>query len=232
MDLHGGAVKVHSEGIGHGCIFEVRIPITAEAKAFRVRNRRDLGSISPHLQKIDEIRKAIDLLEQQSNLLPLDNDLKVESARVIQRMIDGHCVTGDEPSVIQLPIMHALIVDDSKLNRKFMARLLLLFNMSVEEAEDGVDCVERVKLSMKEGRRFDAIFMDNNMPKMNGMEATQELRKMGFDGVIIGVTGDGQPTSINDFIAHGADDVLVKPITNDQLKACMLDCLTRKEAFR
>ena len=232
VDLHGGIARVHSEGIGHGCTFEICIPITAEAKAFRVRNRRALGSIGSHKRKTEEMRKAISLVELQSSLAPLEEEFKVESARVLQRMIDGQCLTGDEPTTMQLPAMHSLIVDDSKLNRKFMARLLLLFDMSVEEAEDGSDCLEKVGLSFKNGRKFDAVFMDNNMPNMNGMEATMELRKIGYSGVIIGVTGDGRAESIREFVDRGADDVLVKPITNDQLRACILDCLTRREAVQ
>ena len=86
-----------------------------------------------------------------------------------------------------------------------------------------------MKSTLQAGKKFDAIFMDNNMPNMNGMDATEELRKMGYKGVIIGVTGDGRTESINGFIMRGADDVLVKPITHDQLLACLRDCIKRRK---
>ena len=185
-------------------------------------------------QRLEEIRAAVAVGNEPIGVKSGDSHStgeELKPSRVFQRMLSGHCVTTDEAEAndITIPHLFSLIVDDSKLNRKFMARLLLLFHMSVEEAEDGVDCIQKVKSSMKEGRRFDAIFMDNNMPNMNGMEATQELRKMGYKGVIIGVTGDGRAESVSGFIGRGADDVLVKPITHDQLLACLKDCVKRRQ---
>ena len=238
VDLHGGVARVQSRGLGHGCTFEVLIPLTPAAKATKTLHRSTIMPMTND-QRIEEIRAAV-VVSNESIGKSIGRLKSIEShstgeelkpSRVLQRMLSGHCVTTDEAEAndIAIPHLFSLIVDDSKLNRKFMARLLLLFNMTVDEAEDGVDCIEKVKLSMKDGRRFDAIFMDNNMPNMNGMEATQELRTIGFKGVIIGVTGDGRAESISGFIERGADDVLVKPITHDQLLACLKDCVKRRQ---
>ena len=227
VDLHGGTVRVHSEGIGHGCIFEIRIPITAEAKAFRVRNRRTLGSIIVH-RKEDEQRSAESINSSQIRGHPsTDGDLNVEPAKVLQRMIDGRCTIKGLRG--ELPQLNCLVVDDSKLNRKFMIRLLLLSNLSADEASDGNDCVTKVTNSLStDDSQYDIVFMDNRMPGMDGVSATEELRRLGYMGIVIGVTGDGQPEDISGFKEAGADDVLIKPITNDQLVACMHDCLQRR----
>lgn len=47
---------------------------------------------------------------------------------------------------------------------------------------------------------------------MTGTEATRALRLLGYNGIIVGVTGDAQVQDIKNFIDAGADDVFVKPI--------------------
>ena len=51
--------------------------------------------------------------------------------------------------------------------------------------------------------------MDNQMPRMNGTTATQEMRRRGFTGVIIGITGDSDNAALQEFIAAGANACLV-----------------------
>ena len=70
------------------------------------------------------------------------------------------------------------------------------------------------------------------MPGKDGVSATEELRRAGYVGIVIGVTGDGQPENISIFKEAGADDVLIKPISNDQLVACIHDCLQRRRRGR
>ena len=48
------------------------------------------------------------------------------------------------------------------------------------------------------------------------MEATAELRKMGYKGALIGLTGYGERDQIEQFINRGADHVLVKPIRHEE----------------
>jgi CheY-like chemotaxis protein len=53
--------------------------------------------------------------------------------------------------------------------------------------------------------------MDFVMPNMDGPTATKELRRLGYEGLILGVTGNALPTDIDHFLAHGASKVLLKP---------------------
>ena len=63
------------------------------------------------------------------------------------------------------------------------------------------------------------------MPRMDGMQATRELRYLGYRGVVIGVTGDAQEEDIRGFKNAGADAVLPKPITFRQLEECVVNAL-------
>ena len=65
---------------------------------------------------------------------------------------------------------------------------------------------------------YDVIFMDFVMPKMNGPDATREIRALGFTGKVIGVTGNALPCDIKEFQQKGADAVLIKPVELDTIR--------------
>jgi DNA-binding response OmpR family regulator len=51
---------------------------------------------------------------------------------------------------------------------------------------------------------------------MNGMDAATEIRRLGFTGALIGLTGYGERDQIEDFTNHGADYVMIKPIKHEE----------------
>ena len=110
-----------------------------------------------------------------------------------------------------------LIVDDSNVSRDMLVRLMQR-KCICDEAEDGTDAVRMVQSSMEKNDPYSIILMDSEMKNMNGLEATRHIRdKLGYEGIIIGVTGNALPEDIFNFKAHGANDVLVKPIRVGQL---------------
>ena len=68
---------------------------------------------------------------------------------------------------------------------------------------------------------IDAVLIDSNMPRMNGPEAIKEMRKMGFYGPIIGVSG-GDEKTMKEFFQAGADNVMQKPAQSDKLVELLL----------
>ncbi|KAI9398354.1 hypothetical protein POPTR_003G172750v4 [Populus trichocarpa] len=77
--------------------------------------------------------------------------------------------------------------------------------MEFQEAKNGK---EAVYLHLA-GASFDLIIMDNQMPIMTGIQATQLLRKMGVKSPIIGVTSESDHQA---FIDAGADECLKMPL--------------------
>jgi len=110
-----------------------------------------------------------------------------------------------------------LMVDDSVPSRSMLSKLLRSRCSKLDEAGDGLQAIQMVETSKVEGSPYDIIFMDSEMPNMNGPEATRLIRdKLGYQGLIIGVTGNALPEDIANFKDHGADDVLVKPLKVSQ----------------
>jgi CheY-like chemotaxis protein len=80
-----------------------------------------------------------------------------------------------------------LVVDDVLSNRKILSRLLTSKGHECSLAVDGLDCIRMVHESHVEGRLFEAICMDFEMPQCDGPTATKRLRDMGFTMPIIGI---------------------------------------------
>jgi len=94
------------------------------------------------------------------------------------------------------------------LNRTLKSKFL-----TVAEAVDGQDALTQVTASLHPGELpIDLILMDYVMPNMDGPTATKLIRKLGYNGIIIGATGNALAADIQTFQSSGTNAVLTKPI--------------------
>jgi len=115
--------------------------------------------------------------------------------------------------------LRILVVDDTALSRKMQCRLLKKRCECCIEAEDGQQAVDIIRENMKhveEGSTIDLILMDSVMPVLTGNEAVRQIRNLGYEGMIFGVTGNVAQDDVDAFIASGADVVLPKPFDIDR----------------
>jgi len=127
-----------------------------------------------------------------------------------------------------------LIVDDSTMNRKLLKRALNdLFDIC-EDAMNGAEAVSKVTSLMKEhGNQFgyNIIITDYSMPVMDGLEEVKQLRAMGYQGKIVGITGNTDTNILNEFEAAGVDMVLIKPFQTDELRELLQVWLAESEYY-
>lgn len=100
-----------------------------------------------------------------------------------------------------------LVVEDFEENRVLLGCFLEHYKSRVTFACDGAEAVNCVR---KED--FDIVLMDMDLPIMDGLEATKEIRKIGFEKPIIALTAYSESEYKNKAIAAGCDDSLSKPI--------------------
>jgi CheY-like chemotaxis protein len=112
-----------------------------------------------------------------------------------------------------VPLLHVLVVDDSLTNRKLCQRLLQRNGHTTDGASDGKEAVEMVKESMRNGKYYDSILLDYEMPVMNGPDACRLIRKMGCSSYIAGVTGNVMSEDVDHFRSCGANWVIPKPFS-------------------
>jgi signal transduction histidine kinase len=108
--------------------------------------------------------------------------------------------------------LRILVVDDSSSNRKLLNRLMTNRGHHSDMAEDGVVALAMVKQAIADENPYDTILLDYEMPVMNGPTAAKEIRAMGCDVFIVGVTGNMLAEDIKYFRSCGADAVMGKPI--------------------
>lgn len=104
----------------------------------------------------------------------------------------------------------ALVVDDNEMNLMIAANILRQYDMIVDEAESGTLAVK-----MYYNNKYDIILLDYLMPEMDGIETTQNLRKIdkGVDNAaIIALSANVTGEIKKGFLEAGAQDVLTKPL--------------------
>ncbi|MCX7654915.1 MAG: response regulator [Treponemataceae bacterium] len=103
--------------------------------------------------------------------------------------------------------LRILVVEDHPINQQlFVTILQRLGYKEVETANNGEEALARVKLKKPE-----LIFLDIQMPGMNGYEVTQLLRQNGFEGPIIAVTASALSEEKEQCLTIGMNDILTKP---------------------
>jgi len=116
-----------------------------------------------------------------------------------------------------------LVAEDSRTNQMLINLLLERLGLEVTIAEDGKEAVERAL-----NQEFDLIFMDIQMPKMNGYEATKILRAGGLTIPIVALTAHAMKGDDKKCLAAGCDDYLTKPIEHKNLIEVIRKYLPRK----
>lgn len=117
-----------------------------------------------------------------------------------------------------LPIdYHILVVDDTETNRMFIGIVLDNAGITYETANDGIEAVEKFKTG-----KYDLILMDENMPKLNGTDATKailkiETQKNLVHTPIISLTANALKGDRERFLEAGMDDYLSKPVDPNSL---------------
>jgi two-component system chemotaxis response regulator CheY len=106
-----------------------------------------------------------------------------------------------------------MIVDDASFMRVSIRKMLEDYDYEVvAEASDGAEAVEMYKKF-----KPDVITMDITMPKMTGIEALKEIKKIDKEANVVMVSAMGQEVLIKDAIINGATSFIVKPFQRDKL---------------
>ena len=110
--------------------------------------------------------------------------------------------------------LYLLIAEDNDLNYEILAEQLKLYGIRCARAADGEECVQ--KFLNSDPKCFDAILMDMQMPEMNGMEATKQIRISSHPSAlsipILALTANAYQEDRQRCIDAGMNDHLTKPI--------------------
>ena len=112
--------------------------------------------------------------------------------------------------------MRAIIIDDSRVMRGIIRRILIGYGFEVSEAGHGLDALEQLK-----GRQAPELaLVDWNMPEMNGIDFVVQIREdHDFDSMaIVMVTTESEASQMTRALDSGANDYLMKPFSKEALQ--------------
>lgn len=112
----------------------------------------------------------------------------------------------------KLSSLKVLMVEDNLVNQKVTSAMLKHFGIESDIAENGQEAVDMVQQ-----KSYDIIFMDCQMPVMNGFDATREIRKQEGGATsntvpILAMTANASPDAVSECYDSGMNDVIAKPV--------------------
>jgi CheY-like chemotaxis protein len=126
-----------------------------------------------------------------------------------------------------------LLAEDIEINREIVLALLESTGLAIDCAENGVQAVEMYN---KEPERYDMIFMDVQMPEMDGYEATRHIRQSGLPGAaaipIVAMTANVFREDIEKSLEAGMDAHVGKPLDFHEVLATLKRWLPAKTTTR
>jgi signal transduction histidine kinase/CheY-like chemotaxis protein/HPt (histidine-containing phosphotransfer) domain-containing protein len=149
---------------------------------------------------------------------------EVDQADLIYR--DPTLISSDQldPSAAQVLLEgRVLLAEDAPDNQTLLRLILQKAGLEVDVADNGQTAYTLAAVSVAEGRPYDLILMDIQMPVMDGFQVTERLRKTGWEGRIVALTAHAMASDRQRCLDAGCDDYASKPVTRQSL----LDVLRR-----
>lgn len=118
-----------------------------------------------------------------------------------------------------------LVVEDNHVNQEVIKRMLNLEGIeNIELACDGQEAFDKVKELTSKGENYNMIFMDVQMPKVDGLLSTKMIRRdLGYTSPIVALTAFADDSNIKECLESGMNGFLSKPIKRPKLKTILTE---------
>lgn len=221
VELHGGKLEhVYKKNRAKGNIFNIFLPLDICISSDK--SKTEVKSIKSgwHVENITD--EKLDMMcyhdVSNNNIARMNSiDKKNDSGSGSDRSLRlRHSIFSKNKKVSTIKFM---VIDDSETSRKMMVKLLTAQckNIQIYDASDGLDALVKMIRIGEAMETINIMLVDNVMPNLTGEFLSKIIRCIGFEGLIIGVTGNGLKEDINSFLENGADYVFVKPFTKAKL---------------
>lgn len=182
------------------------------------------------------VKQLVDLMDGTVNVSSVYEKGTTVTITIPQKIADRRPVS-ETPEMSQTdqkitdmftaPGMKVLIVDDNMINRKVARNFLKSYEFDLTEAESGPEAIELTRAYW-----FDLIFMDHMMPGMDGIEAAEiilsDCSEKGTAPVMVALTANAMEGMREQFLEHGFQDFIAKPLDRKELNQLLLRWVPEK----
>ena len=205
MALMGGSINVTSE-YGKGSCFYIDLPqeiVDSTECGVKYKSLFDAAKRSPENKLLAEI-PVLSLLN------------KAEFASLF--------VEKSETVMFKSPNAKILVVDDNDVNLQVAQGLLKKFAVSPDIATSGYEALDKIREN-----EYHIIFMDHQMPGMDGIETLEKIREKekteGKHRIVVALSANAINGAREMFLSKGFDDFIAKPVQGKDFAACLADWL-------
>jgi CheY-like chemotaxis protein len=194
------------------------------------RLREESPSLPPMVLMSSSAVHVCDGSEEMFDAVLVKPMRKSQLQRCLLRLIDP--AGTDTPNVIgaakdpneKPPGLNLLLVEDNHSNQLVVRMQLRRLGHNVDLADNGNSALEALS-----AQRYDGVFMDCQMPVLDGYETTQRIRSGGVPGVdpkipIIALTANALPSDRLKCLMAGMDDFVTKPVRGEDLRQAIERC--------
>ncbi|PSN71215.1 sensor histidine kinase-like protein/response regulator Fos-1 [Corynespora cassiicola Philippines] len=169
-------------------------------------------------------------LKKLQHPLPTSLDAVTESAKALALI--APTPTSSPFETIRRAAEHKriLLAEDNAINQKVMSKMLAgLGFTAIDVAHDGREAVEKALAASARKTPYHIILMDINMPVLDGIASTRELRAAGVEVPIVAMTANALKGQAESYIAKGMSAYVSKPVDRRILLKVLLGCLREVE---
>ena len=113
--------------------------------------------------------------------------------------------------------LSVLVAEDNEINIRVAQTIFGHLGYKIDIARNGIEAVEKTKQG-----KYDIIFMDLIMPELDGIQATVEIRGLGYQMPVVAMTATASGKSKQKAISSGMNDYIVKPVKGDTIRNIFL----------
>ena len=201
-ELMGGEIGYRPNPSGQGSVFWF-------TTKFRKPDHYQQGEPDSN---VESARETLDALTFSSSAHPQQTEPASPSS-------SASIPASDLPTHLRslAPSKHLLLVEDNPLNQRVMLRTLSSLGFPPSTVDAASNGNEALNLVARHGNGYDLILMDISMPQMDGVEATQEIRKLGVQTPIVAMTANALVGQREGYLNSGLTDYLSKPVERERL---------------
>ena len=173
------------------------------------------------------------IIELMGGKIEIESELGVGTTISFVLTFDTTDITDDSSETanikeIEKPVFEGdiLVCEDNLMNRRVIIEHLERVGLNVEIAENGQEGIDKVKKRIDNGeKQFDLIFMDIQMPVMDGIEAAPKIIQLAAGTPVVAMTANIMTGDREQYKSLGMNDSVGKPFTSQELWHCLLKYL-------